>query len=626
MKNKYYILILLIFIMIFFGCDKKKVNKLNKSEYIFEAPISTEKIPDDVVWLTNDTDPIFSSPDAKKGGILRGYIINFPNTFRTVGPDSNNSFRSYILDNQLSLINLHPNTENIIPELATHWAFDKDKKTMYFKLNKSAKWSDGMPVTAHDFAYTLEFMRSKHIVAPWYNDFYTEYIDKVIVYDDYTLAVKATRAMPDLHFFVGISPTPRHYYSKLDENFVKDYNWKIVPNTGPYNITKFKKGESVVFERKKNWWGENLRYNKNRFNVDKVIFTVIKDTNMIWEYFKKGKIDVFPLYDPEYWYKKSDIPIFQDGYAVKLCFFNDTRRSPQGFYLNQDKDIFKDQNVRYAFAYGMNVKKVIEKILRNDYYRLEHAYVGYGKYSNNKIKARRYDLDKVEYYMKKSGWKRGDDGIWVKNGLRFSVEVSYSLDSHTSRLVVFKEEALKAGIELKLDKLDGAANYKKVMEKKHDVAYWGWSTNERPSYWQVYHSDNAHKSQTNNITNTDDPELDKLINKYRNSISEKERIELSLIIQEKLHEICAYVPTFMMPFGRQGYWRWWRLPEIPATKNSETSFYLDDSAFDPFGANLGGRFWFDEKLYKDIIKKMKNGIKMDPVTIIDKTYKMDNIK
>ena len=54
-----------------------------------------------------------------------------------VGPDSNSSFRSAILGNQLSLIGIHPNTENIIPEIATHWAYGTDKKTMYFKLNPS---------------------------------------------------------------------------------------------------------------------------------------------------------------------------------------------------------------------------------------------------------------------------------------------------------------------------------------------------------------------------------------------------------------------------------------------------------------------------------------------------------
>jgi microcin C transport system substrate-binding protein len=151
---------------------------------------------------------------------------------------------------------------------------------MYFKLNKNARWSDGKPVTAHDFAYTLEFMRSKYIVAPWYNDFYTEFIDKVIVYDDYTLSVNATRPLVDLYLYLTISPIPRHYYKKLDKDFVIKYNWEIIPNTGPYQINDFKKGKYITFKRKKDWWAKDLKYFKNRFNVDKVKFLVIKEQDI----------------------------------------------------------------------------------------------------------------------------------------------------------------------------------------------------------------------------------------------------------------------------------------------------------------------------------------------------------
>ncbi len=77
----------------------------------------------------------------------------------------------------------------------------------------------------------------------------------------------------------------------------------------------------------------------------------------------------------------------------------------------------------------------------------------------------------VDLYMKTAGWKRGPDGIWTKNGNRFSVEVSYSFEGHTPRLVVLKEEAKKAGVELRLQRLDASAAYKKVIEKKHDVAW-----------------------------------------------------------------------------------------------------------------------------------------------------------
>jgi microcin C transport system substrate-binding protein len=217
---------------------------------IFKAEISKTPPPAGIEWLTNESDPVFASPEAVKGGSIKVAVQSFPLTFRTVGPDSNSGFRSAILGNQLSLTGLHPNTLNIVPELATHWAFGKDKKTMYFKLNKKARWSDGVPVTAHDFAYTLAFMRSKHIVAPWYNNYYTEMIDKVIVFDDHTLAVVSTKARPDIHFYLSIGPTPRHFYGELKEDFVRKYNWKIVPNTGAYQISDFKKGKYVKFKRK----------------------------------------------------------------------------------------------------------------------------------------------------------------------------------------------------------------------------------------------------------------------------------------------------------------------------------------------------------------------------------------
>jgi microcin C transport system substrate-binding protein len=572
-----------------------------------------QSINKDIKWLTNNQDQVYASRDAKKGGTLNLAILTFPLTFRVVGPDSNSATRGIILDNQLSLIGIHPNTQNIIPEIATHWAFDKDKKTMYFKLNKKAVWSDGKPVTAHDFAYTLDFMRSRHIMAPWYNDFYTKEIEKVIVYDDYTLAVVSSKQSPDLHLKLGISPTPKHFYGKLTKDFVKTYNWKIVPNTGAYQISDFKKGKYLELKRKKNWWAEDLFYFKNRFNVDKVVYRVVRDFNLQWEYFKKGKIDVFTINFPKYWHSKSKTPVVQNGYVNKIWFFNQTPQSALGMWLNQDQEIFKDKNLRYAFAHGMNIQKVIEKVLRNDYFRLEHGYVGYGEYSNNTIRARRFDLNKVQNYMNQSGWVRGPDGIRTKNQKRFSVTVTYSIDDHTPRLVVLKEEAKKAGIELKLQKLDPSATYKKIIEKKHEIAWMGWSTSLRPQFWSLYHSQNAHKPQTNNITNTDNPGLDKLIHTYRNATDAQKRIELALRIQEEIHETGSFVPTFMVPYIRHAFWRWWKLPSPPGTK-------LSDVLFDPFASGTGGLFWFDTKLYKQTKDAIKNKKKFEPLTIIDKTY------
>jgi microcin C transport system substrate-binding protein len=578
------------------------------------AKVPREPLPDDIQWMTNDSDPVFASPAAQPGGTLHMALASFPLTFRVVGPDSNASFRNAILGNQLSLTGIHPNTLAVIPELATHWAYGSDKKTMYFKINPKARWSDGVPVTADDFAYTLDFMRSPYIVAPWYNDYYSKEIERVIVYDDHTLAVVSSKAQPDLHLKVSISPTPRHFFEPLGEDFIRKTNWAVVPNTGPYQIDRFKKGRFVRFARKKNWWGNDLRYFKHRFNVDTVLFKVIRDPNLQWEYFKKGKLDVYAATIPEYWHIKTRTPVVEGGYVHKMWFFNDVPRSARGLWMNLDREIFKDVNLRYAFAHAMNVEKVITDVLRNDYFRLESAYVGYGPYTNKAIKARRYDIGKVEALMTQSGWKRGTDGIWAKNGRRYSVEVVYYNDEHTQRLVVLKEEAKKAGIELRLLKLDPSTAFKKILEKRHDVAWVAWGTGLRPHFWEFWHSVNAHKGQTNNITNTDDAEMDRLIDAYRDSLDEDQRIELAHRIQTRVHEIGAFVPTFMVPYFREVYWRWWRLPEPPATRTSE-------SLFEPFGSSSGGLFWFDETLFKQTRQAMADGVAFEPVTIVDKTFK-----
>ncbi len=610
----------IVLFMIFFmvGCqndsEKATQNRDTKKIVVSAKEKIYAKLPENMKWVTNISDPLFSSERAQKGGIFHSAITSFPMTFRVVGPDSNGSFRSAILDNQLSLINIHPNTDNIIPELATHWAFGDDKKTMYFKLDKDALWSDGKSVTAWDYVYTLKFMRSEYIIAPWYNDYYTKEIEKIIVYDDYTIGVKSAKAVPDLHLKLGISPIPEHYFGTLDESFVEKYNWKITPNTGAYALSDFKKGKFIKFKRKNNWWARDKKYFKNRFNVDYVIFDVIRDFNLQWEYFKKGKLDAFGLTMPKYWHGKSDIDLFKNGYINKIWFFNDQERSAQGMWLNQDKAIFKDKNLCYAFAHAMNIEKVINNVLRKDYFRLPQAFAGYGKYTNNQIKPRKYDIAKVNELMSDAGWSRGDDGIWQNHGIRFSVKVTYSYEEHTPRLVVLKEDALKAGVELLLERLDSTAMFKKFLEKKHDVAWMGWSTNMRPSYWQGWHSDNAHKTQTNNITNTDVPGLDDLIDKYRASLREEERRQLSLKIQTAIHETGAFVPTFMVPYVRLGYWRWLELPGFHGTRRS-------DSLFDPFSSTTGGLFWINDKKKDETLNAMKQNIKFKPVVINDDTFK-----
>ena len=578
-------------------------------------PYPVSELTEELVWMTNLDDPIFADPAAQKGGMFRTYTTTFPLTLRVVGPDSNNQMRSYLENNQLSLVTQHPETGNIIPQMATHWAYGADNKTVYYKLHPDARWSDGKPITADDYLFTLEFMRSPHIVAPWYNNHYSNEIIDVKKYDDFTISITGATVKPktDLHYYYGIQPIPRHFHI-LDEQWVKNYNWKIAPNSGPYHLTKIKKGKYLEFELKENWWAKDLHYFKHRFNVKRVRIKVIRDDEIAYKHFMKGELDAYSLQLPRFWHERATGDLYDRGLIHKIWFYNDIPRSPFGLYLNQDVDIFANRDARYGFAHAINLEAMIKHVLRGDFERLPSFHVGYGEYSNTDIIPRAFDIELANHYLDKAGWReRGPDGIRTQGNQRFSVSISYGSAQHNDKLVFIKEEAKKAGVEIILEQLDGASFFKKLSEKTYQIAFLGFGSGFRPAFWQHFHSENAHKPQTNNMTNTDNPVIDEKIMRYRAAADATLRQQLSRELNQLVHEQGAFVPAYYAPYTRSAYWRWIKLPAFYATKKSSSAIAL-------FGTT-GGLFWIDQQEKDDVLSAIKTDKRYDPVTIIDTRYK-----
>jgi microcin C transport system substrate-binding protein len=91
-------------------------------------------------------------------------------------------------------------------------------------------------------------------------------------------------------------------------------------------------------------------------------------------------------------------------------------------------------------------------------------------------------------------------------------------------------------------------------------------------------------------------------------------------IQQKLHDIAAFIPSFKTPYFRSAYWNWIKKPKVPGTKHGGT---LEDGVF---GVSSGGLFWIDENQKKETIaavrsRKRSEARRGEPVTIIDKTFK-----
>ena len=109
-----------------------------------------------------------AAPEAlaqKQGGILRQYIIDSPASMsiheettvvaeRPMMGVMNNLvvFDQHVKQNSLS---------DIVPELATDWAWDEDGTRLVFHLRQGVKWHDGKPFTAADVKCTWDLIQGK---------------------------------------------------------------------------------------------------------------------------------------------------------------------------------------------------------------------------------------------------------------------------------------------------------------------------------------------------------------------------------------------------------------------------------------------------------------------------------
>ncbi len=113
-------------------------------------------VPKDIAWETNNNDPLIGSEKAIRGSTHHVALLAYPLTLRVMGPNSNDYFANW---NQqftvaFTLVQRHPVTDKFIPMMATHWSVQSDQKTVYFKLDKDARFSDGHPITADDYVFT----------------------------------------------------------------------------------------------------------------------------------------------------------------------------------------------------------------------------------------------------------------------------------------------------------------------------------------------------------------------------------------------------------------------------------------------------------------------------------------
>ncbi|MBS1818790.1 MAG: ABC transporter substrate-binding protein [Acidobacteria bacterium] len=521
-------------------------------------------------WETNTDFDLIGDPRAVKGGVLREYVLDFPGTLRTEGPESNTVLNSMIGSSVYeSLLTIHPTSLAYVPALATHWQISADKSTYRFRINPNARWSDGQPVTADDVVASWTLRMDKGLQDPM-NQMVFGKFEKPVAESKYIVSVKSkVQNWRNFLYFSGMSILPGHVLKTVDgAAYLKDYNFKLLPGSGPYKLDESDvvKGKSVTLRRRTDYWAEKGRRNVGMNNFDEIREVVVRDQKLAFEMFKKGDLDDYYVNVSREWVEEMNFDRVQRGLIQKRKIFNDNPSGTSGIAFNTRKAPFSDIRVRKALTLLMNRDELIKRLFFNEYVPLNSYFAG-GIYENPNNPKNLFDQQAALALLAEAGWKdRDSQGRLVRNGQPLSLEVLYGNKGNETWLTVYQEALRKVGIGLNLRLVTGETLFKLVMDRNFDMVSMAWTGLLFPNPETSFGGELADQQNNNNITGFKDARVDELLKQYDVEYDQKKRAAIIQEIDGILANSYQYVLGWDAPFQRIAYWNKFGMPEGVLTR------------------------------------------------------------
>ncbi len=332
-----------------------------------------------------------------------------------------------------------PSTEN--------GGISEDGLTLTIKLRQDAKWSDGEPVTAHDFVFTYDMiMDDANAVITRYP--YDTYIESVEALDDYTLQIVMTEpfvAWPS-GFFTTLSILPKHVLEPVyeAEGTIDNADWNRNPTVGngPFILKEWKAASHLIFEANPTYW-------RGRPKIDQVFIRIVPDPEAQMAAIQAGDTD-FGVYMNATDKKTIDslenveMVAVASGFA-ETWFFNLDPKTAHPAML--------DVQVRKAIVMAIDRQQIIDELFYGLYKIPQTFWYDNAIYNNPDLKPIPYDQAGAKALLDEAGWKdTNDDGVRDKDGvelvLRYSTTAGYELREATQ--VVAQQMLAEVGIKVEI--------------------------------------------------------------------------------------------------------------------------------------------------------------------------------
>lgn len=295
------------------------------------------------------------------------YTYRVLDEFASLDPQLNEGVAGSVVINDLfeGLYNQAPDGSDV-PGVALSHTVSEDNMTYTFTLRKDAKWSDGNPVTAHDFVFAWKRAVDPALASPysWYMELMSVENGAAIISgekspddlgvsapDDHTFVVRLSQPLPYFAKMVSHAttfPTPKWAIEAHGDQWTRPGN--MISN-GAYTLTEHVLKERSTRERNPMYWD-----NDNTV-VDKVVALVIGDDAQALTRYRAGELDKTDIPAGQYPTLKAELPA--EAFALpRLCNYYFT------FNLDSGPEAFQDVRVRKALALSIDRNVIVDQVLQ----------------------------------------------------------------------------------------------------------------------------------------------------------------------------------------------------------------------------------------------------------------------
>lgn len=369
--------------------------------------------------------------------------------------------------------------------------YPEDRSEVTFALRDDVTFSDGSPLTAEDVVFSFELLRDKAL--PSFRAQLSRKVALAEAVDDHTVRYVFEPGLPtrDLIQDVGALPIfSKAFYEENDRDFEAS-SLEPLLGSGPYVLGRMDVGQTVVYDRNPDYWGNDHPLNVGRNNFDQIRIEYYADYNAAFEGFKGGTYTFRNEASSKIWATGYEFPAVQNGWVIKEELPNGNKATNQGWVFNLRRDKFDDPRVREAIGMMFNFEWSNDTLFYGIYDRVDSFWdnshleaeglpteaeiailqplvdeglldasiltePAYSLPPSGDRQLDRGNLRAASALLEEAGWIVGDDGLRRKDGEVLTVE--FLNDSQTFDRVInpFVENLKRLGVDARHTRIDNA--------------------------------------------------------------------------------------------------------------------------------------------------------------------------